>query len=191
MSTFKIKFNSFVTVDKIGIKESALIQGREVEDYVLFSDGSALIFHQERDCCEYGYAALEEMKDQPFLEQRFDHLYIELVEGYGFRIFTKIGDAENTLCSVPCYSYSNGCYTIDLDMKYVRHKKIYFQVLMDYCMEHRDQDHKGWESHKPFEHIQENNEEQVSTSAREDRLFELGLSTFKSFVEMAGLPEKD
>ena len=83
------------------------------EDYILFDNGAKITYDHEQDCCEYNYAAFEQLEDTGIEQEEFtEPLIFESVRS-GFRFGNK-----GKMYFVPCYSSQNGYYTTEVDIYY-------------------------------------------------------------------------
>lgn len=92
------------------------------DDKIEFSDGSAITYEHEQDCCECNWAdfsVLEVFYDKDFEFNRYD---VTPVDGAGFLL--SLYYEGSSLCYeewrknifIPCYSDQNGYYATDLDI---------------------------------------------------------------------------
>ena len=80
---------------------------------ITFDNGMDITFDHEQDCCEYNYAAFEEIDDLAKTFEFSEDLIFESVD-YGFRF----GNNPQNMVFVPCYSEQNGYYSSDVDIYY-------------------------------------------------------------------------
>lgn len=83
-------------------------------DAIIFDNGDEITFDHVEDCCEYNYAAFEEIDDLAKNFEFSENLIFEAVPNSGFRF----GDNPQNMVFVPCYSKQNGYYSSNVDIYY-------------------------------------------------------------------------
>ena len=86
---------------------------------ITFDNGMDITFDHVADCCEYNYAAFEEVDDLAKNFEFSENLIVEAIPGSGFRF----GNNPQNMVFVPCYSEQNGYYSSDVDI-YYNNKKV-------------------------------------------------------------------
>lgn len=81
---------------------------------ITFDNGMDITFDHVPDCCEYNYAAFEEIDDLAKSFEFSENLIFESVDDCGFRF----GNNPHNMVFVPCYSNQNGYYSDDVDIYY-------------------------------------------------------------------------
>lgn len=69
-------------------------------DAIIFDNGNDITFDHVADCCEYNYAAFEEIDDLAKNFEFSENLIFEEVSNSGFRF----GNNPQNMVFVPCYS---------------------------------------------------------------------------------------
>ena len=81
---------------------------------ITFDNGMDITFDHVADCCEYNYAAFEEIDDLAKNFEFSENLIFEEVPNSGFRF----GNSHQNMVFVPCYSEQNGYYSSDVNIYY-------------------------------------------------------------------------
>lgn len=81
---------------------------------ITFDNGTDITFDHVADCCEYNYAAFEEIDDLAKNFEFSENLIFEEVPDSGFRF----GNNPQNMVFVPCYSEQNGYYSSDVNIYY-------------------------------------------------------------------------
>ena len=81
---------------------------------ITFDNGMDITFDHVADCCEYNYAAFEEIGDLAKNLEFSENLIFEAIPGSGFWF----GDSPQNMVFVPCYSEQSGYYSSDVDIYY-------------------------------------------------------------------------
>lgn len=100
-------------MNKNTFKISRIIQDADDEFQLVFSNGKRLTYYHGQDCCEWVYAAFNEIDDLAYDYEFEEPLLFESVQGYGFRFGN-----SGRMVSVPCYNRQNGWYSDDLEILY-------------------------------------------------------------------------
>lgn len=81
---------------------------------IIFDNGMDITFDYVADCCEYNYAAFEEIYDLAKNFEFSENLIFEEVPNSGFRF----DNNPQNMVFVPCYSEQSGYYSSDIDIYY-------------------------------------------------------------------------
>ena len=88
---------------------------KSIDDSAITFDNSMdITFDHVADCCEYNYAAFEEIDDLAKNFEFYENLIFEEVPNSGFRF----GNSPQNMVFVPCYSEQNGYYSSDVNIYY-------------------------------------------------------------------------
>lgn len=85
------------------------------EEEIIFDNGNKITFDHDRDCCEYNYA------DFSILNPNVVNYDYDFSENLDFKFIDEAGfifGSEGHYIFIPCYSYQNGYYTIQIDIYY-------------------------------------------------------------------------
>ncbi len=107
----------------------------EINDGLVFSDGSYLYSYHDQDCCESHYLAFSslDLKDFEGLEFDLSSDFFEKVEDFGIRLIPVSGHSV----AIPGYGYNNGYYSSNLTLVLSRPGVPYQEFDISDCQEDR------------------------------------------------------